>query len=296
MADIPLISIIFGIISTIVLHIAKSMERQGIEIFDQIRSKVKNENLSDELKGKKKPIIYTIGLILNNTVFIYAMVANMFGEAPYYTSMFGIGLIALMLYSTKVLKESIKKIEYIGAIVLVTGTLFLGIESIYRPDYAEPINLTIAFTCIFIFMGLAAILCTIAYRKNIIAFVGIVFGLFAGGFGGLDPVLKAIGQSEGGSEGGFLPSTPVGWLIFLISFIAGTAAFILTQWGFAKKAPASVLVPCYNSLYVILPILLYALALPGFAVTPITIIGVALTIVGIVLMQAFKRTTPVPHK
>jgi drug/metabolite transporter (DMT)-like permease len=131
--------------------------------------------------------------------------------------------------------------------------------------------------------------CIFAYRKGTPIACGIFFGLFAGGMGGLDPFFKGMGQTLGTSPG-FFPSSIDGWFIYLGSFLFGTVAFLLTQWGFARKSPASVLVPCYNSFYVIIPIMLYGVALPGYNVTPITIIGMILTVVGIILMQGFKKS------
>ena len=45
------------------------------------------------------------------------------GAFPYFTSMFGIGLIALMIYSSRILKEKISKMEYIGAAILIIGAI-----------------------------------------------------------------------------------------------------------------------------------------------------------------------------
>jgi uncharacterized membrane protein len=109
----------------------------------------------------------------------------------------------------------------------------------------------------------------------------------------LDPIFKATGQSSGGQTT-LLPSTPAGWVIFLLSFLCGFFAFTFTQWGFARKAQASVLVPCYNSLYVVFPIIIQMIALPGFITTGYTFVGVIMIVIGIVLMQIFKKATN-PH-
>ena len=273
-----------GILSTTLLHIAKAMERHGIEIFDQIRSKVTGQAIEGVEGGAKKPTIYIVGVILNNLTPIWAILANFFGPPSYLTSMFGLGLIALMIYAAKVLHEPIQRIEYFGAVVLVTGTLLLGIDGLLRPtlDMSTMDEVkSFIFVGIFIALGLVAI--GIALKKNSTTVIGIIFGLFAGGCGGLDPVFKGIGQKGG------LPANFLGWFIFLLSFGIGTIAFMVTQWGFARKANASTLVPSYNSLYVVVPILIQAWALPGFGLTWLTWVGMVITIIGIVLMQAFKQ-------
>ncbi len=291
--NIPALSVMFGIICTVILHISKAMERHGIEIFTQIKAKLTKQTLSDDAKGVKKPAIYVIGFALNNTTPLWAMLSNMFGPSYLFTNMFGLGLIALMIYSTKVLKEPIKNIEYWGAGVIVAGSIILALEAILVRDpnvNYSTMDLPTAWTVIGIFLGIfgGLLAFSIKTRKG----TGVFFGLFAGGCGGLDSFLKAIGQQYG--ETGFLPSTPEGWFAFLPSFIVAMVAFWVTQWGFTRKARASVLVPSYNSCYIVLPIIISLFAWPGFGLFWSTYVGLILVIVGIVLMQAFKQPASPP--
>ncbi len=281
--------VLFGIASTTQLHLAKAMERQGIEVFDQIRAKLKKEEISPELGGKKKPLIYIIAMILNNTVFLYMIASALFGPASYFTSMFGVGLVFLMIYSAKVLRETIQRIEYVGSLVLVVGTLVLGLEAIFFRDPSinySNMNISIVWLFFTIFLGIGAIFMSISFKTK--KATGVIFGLFAGGCATFDPFFKALGQQLGGTTG-LLPSTPEGWSFFIPSFLVAVGSFVFTQWGFARKARASVLVPTYNSIYVILPIVIQLVAWPGFGLFWSTYLGLGLVIVGIVLMQAFKR-------
>jgi drug/metabolite transporter (DMT)-like permease len=199
-----------------------------------------------------------------------------------------------MFYSSRILHEPIQKIEVIGAIILIIGTLIIGAELILTEQPAmgnivpEKVFLTVA-----IFFAIGLTLVGIAYKKGKATSVGIIFGLFSGACGSLDPIFKGMGQSFGG-QAGLFPTTPGGWGVFLFSFLCGSFAFIFTQWGFARKAQASVLVPCYNSLYVLFPIIIQIIALPGFITTGYTFLGVGLIVIGIILMQIFKKSTN-PH-
>ena len=83
-----LLGILFGIINTLILHLAKAMERHGIETFS------KDKTLKE--KGKK-PTIYVIGFILNNTVFVWQIIGINFASATVFSSVFGLGLILLMI-------------------------------------------------------------------------------------------------------------------------------------------------------------------------------------------------------
>jgi len=82
------LGLLFGIINTLVLHLSKAMERHGIEIFSRKKS--------FKEKGKK-PLIYIIGFILNNTVFIWQIIGISFARAAVFSSVFGLGLILLMI-------------------------------------------------------------------------------------------------------------------------------------------------------------------------------------------------------
>ena len=65
------IAILIGILSTTQLHLAKALERQGIEVFEQLRVRLKKTG--EQIEGSiRKPIIYMVGVTLNNTVFLYA--------------------------------------------------------------------------------------------------------------------------------------------------------------------------------------------------------------------------------
>jgi drug/metabolite transporter (DMT)-like permease len=277
-----LIVILIGIADTVQLHIAKSMQRQGIEIFDQIRAKIKKEHL--EIEGNvKKPVIYVVGLVLNNTEPVWLIIANLFNESPaLVTSMFGIGLVVLMVYSVKVLHEPVTRREATGAAVIIGGTLVLGAEAFFRPEYAEAdISMGASYLFLAAFAAVAAMVMVVASRTRNARIMGFAFGVAAGGFGGQDIIFKMLGQNDMDSI--------VGWLVFASSFAIAFLAFFFTQLGFARKAPASVLVPAYDATYVLVPILFQALLLPGFQIWPSTVFGAATVVAGIVLMRGLTK-------
>ncbi|MHA1999134.1 MAG: hypothetical protein ACTSU9_13515 [Promethearchaeota archaeon] len=286
-----IIVISLGIWGTIWLHLAKALERHGIEVFDQVRAKLKKEEMVADEGKVKKPVIYFIGIILNSTEGLILLLANLFGEPPaLYTNMFGIGLVFLLLYSMKVLKEKITRQELYGAIIIIAGTIVLGVEGIFRPDYDEgTISILNSYVFIFSFLLLACIFVAIALKVGKVPLIGFTFGLFAGGFGGMDIVFKLLGQAAGGKTN-YLPTTVFGWFVFLTSFAISWAAFSLTQWGFARKAPASVLVPAYDSMFVLLPVTFQVFLLPGYVILPSTIVGIVFIIFGIFLMKYKKAS------
>jgi drug/metabolite transporter (DMT)-like permease len=286
MTNTPLV-ILLGIISTIQTHLAKALERQGIEVFEQIKAKLQKTGQPVE-GGIKKPIIYTIGFILNQVVFIWAVIAQPYGPPALFTSMFGIGLVFLMAYAAAVMKEKITRLETWGAAVIIAGTLVIGAENIFRQDADRfTMNLNGMFVALVVWTALGLIFIFTTKRTRNLNHIGLAFGAFAGGLGGLDPFLKGVGQSHGGDPH-IIPQNFVGMALFVASFVVGFLAFLVTQFGFAKKVRASMLIPAYNAAYVGLPVVLQFILLPNYAIYWTTILGVCLIIGGIILMQAFK--------
>jgi drug/metabolite transporter (DMT)-like permease len=281
--NVPL-AILIGLISTTQLHLAKALERQGIEVFDRLHARIKKTG--EQFEGDvKKPIIYTIGLILNNTIFIYAIIAQRYAPPAIYTSMFGVGLVFLMLYAWKVLEEKITLRHALGSLTIIIGTLILGVENILHQDVDRfDMSLTPTFILIAAFLTLGTIAMISSARTNKSHLIASIFGLFCGGYGSLDPFFKGIGQNISGQPG-WIPDSWQGWVVFLPSFLIGFLSFALTQVAFAKKAPASVFVPVYNASYILLPVVLQVALLPTYTLYWSTYSGIALIILGIALMR-----------
>jgi drug/metabolite transporter (DMT)-like permease len=282
-SNVPL-AILIGVLSTTQLHLAKALERQGIEVFDQLRAKVRRRYDQTE-GGMKKPMIYTVGIILNNTIFIYAIIAQRYAPPAIYTSMFGVGLIFLMLYAWKVLGEKITSRHAWGSVAIIIGTLVLGVENILHQDIDRfDMSLTPTFVLVATFFILGTVAMISSARTKGSHLIAGVFGIFCGGYGSLDPFLKGIAQNMSGQPE-WVPGSWQGWAIFLPSFMIGFTSFALTQVAFANKAPASVFVPIYNASYILLPLVLQVILLPTYTLYWSTFLGIAAIILGIALMR-----------
>jgi hypothetical protein len=292
--------ILLGIASTTQTHLAKALERQGIETFDLIRARLQQSrekeagaSALDQVAGtRRKPLIYTIGLVLNHTTFLYhLLVAPLGGTTALYTSMYGMGLIALLAYSTRVMKERMNHRELMGALAILAGTLVIGIEGIFRPPLNMawlPLGDTVIAVLLLLVGGLGLIVAGV--RNGSPQVIGLVFGLGAGLCGSLDPFLKGVGQTAGGG-GQITPQTTAGWAVLASSFIIGWIAFLVTQWGFYRRARANILVPAYNCSYIAVPVVLQAALLPGYVLYWSTAVGLGLIMAGFVLMRAFRPST-----
>ncbi len=286
MTDIPFV-LLLGILSTIQIHLAKALERQGIEVFEQIKARLQ-KNIQPEEGGLKKPAVYTIGLVLNHTVFIWAILAQPYGPPALFSSMFGIGLVVLMGYAAFFLKERITRLELGGAVVIVAGTVAIGIENIARVNMDRySMNLTALLVALGIWLALSLACVVAASRSSNLSLIALAFGILAGGLGSLDPFFKGVGQNYGGKSG-FLPSNSIGTIFFIASFVVGFLAFVVTQVGFVRKVRASLLIPAYNAAFIGLPVVLQVFLLPAYRLSWLTAASLLLIIGGVTMMQVFK--------
>lgn len=287
MTNIPLV-ILLGLISTLQTHLAKALERQGIEVFEQIKARLQGTG-SQAPGGVKKPLIYTIGFALNHTVFLWAVLAQPYGPPALFSSMFGMGLVFLMIYAAVVLREPVTRREAAGAGLIVLGTLIIGAENVLRAGgdrFDMDLNAMFAVLAVWLVLGLTFL--ALASRSRRLDLIALAYGLFAGGLGSLDPFLKGVGQSHGGHPA-LLPSSLIGAILFGASFVIGFLAFLVTQFGFARKVRASLLVPAYNVSFITLPVILQAFLLPKYELFWSTPLALGLIIGGIVRMQPGRK-------
>jgi drug/metabolite transporter (DMT)-like permease len=261
--------LLFGLIGTITLHLAKAMERHGIDLF--------NRKMSRTEKGKK-PLIWFIGFGLNNTQFIWQLIGNSFAPASVYVSVFGVGLVIVLIYSVRILKEQMTHWDWIGSGLILFGTLFVGFLLFNRPEIIAPMVNYDAFTILMIASAiiLTSMIAFSYWRKKAIS---LFFGLAAGSCGAIDNVLKHSGIEEGNI-----------WII-VVSFAIGFGGFLITQWGYINKADASKLVPAYNASYIIIPVLFESWIIVSIftQITIPQIIGISIIILGIIFMTAIKK-------
>jgi len=181
------------------------------------------------------------------------------------------------------------KSELIGAILIIVGTTMVGFFYIIEPQVSGNVNYVNFFIIIIVLIILFSILIGYSWRTRIA--VAFIFGAIAGTLGGTDNVLKRIGLTSNNFIevlAGIL-QLELDSFIFLFSFLAGFFAMILTQIGFAKGADASRLVPMYNSLYIVAPVAIELIIVEGATISIGIIISILIIIIGVFLMNIFKK-------
>jgi len=276
-------------------HLAKALERQGIDALRQLGARLGGKKAP--AGGGRKPLIYTLGLLLNHTTFLYhLLVSPLGGNTALYTSMYGVGLVALLAYARWVIGEESSRQETAGALLVLAGTLLVGLEGLSRP--AQPMSGILFQEMAPVLVVLLAAVGALVYfgvSQSDLTLVSLVFGLGAGICGSLDPFLKSVGQAAGGA-GKFIPGTGEGWLLLAFSFLIGEAAVVLTQWGYLRGARANLLVPALNCSYIATPVLLQLLLLPGYTLSAGSGAGLALIGAGILLLRGLGQALALPRK
>ncbi len=269
--NIVYLGLLFGIIATLISHLSKGFQKRGIEIFD--RDKPFKE------KGKK-PLIYIIGLILNYSIVIWQIIALQFSSAAVFTSVFGLGLIVILVYSHYVLHEKITRKELEGSILIIFGTTFIGIIQLFEPINAEVFN----YFRFYLMLIIIFIILTIALMSSIKTNTGIAltFGIAAGCLGALDNILKRMSLREGLT--GFLQWQNI--LIFIFSAILVIIAIILTQIGFFKGDSTSKQISAYNSFYIIMPIVIELIIFENASISVFKICAIILIILGVFFLSS----------
>ena len=274
-----IVASLIGVIATTQIHISKGLQKYGI---DALRPE-KQRNHSVEHQRRKK-ILYFTGILLNNAAFLWVLIANLYAPTSYYTSMFGFGLVVLMLFSEHVLHEKHTTLQHLGALIIAAGTILIGLSR--TTDDIPAMNM-VDFQTVLVFIAiyfpLNLVLLGFSLKLKWKKPLGIFFGTLTGCAAAMDPIFKGIGQSFG-TQIKLIPHTPTGWFIFLASFLFGAIAFSFTQIGFYKHAKASTLVAFHNITLILMPLLLLKLSLPGFTLTRLQLSGVFVVIIGIALM------------
>lgn len=282
-------AMLVGLLGTSIIHLSKGMMRHGIALIQTRRAAGLGRRTAE---GRRAWLLYVAGVVVNHTNPIWIIWANVYAAPSYYTSMYGAGLIILLVYARFVLGERLLPRQLSGAALVVIGTTVIGIFGVmYSAPQAYLIRRGPALVAMgTLVVGLLVLLLVRLRRRRAIDVVHeILFGMLAGVLAGFDPILKAIGQS-GAAGNVAIPMGGSGLVFFLASFVVALCAFLTIQWGYVRRCRAAIVGAAQNAAFVTAPIVVLALTLPGYDTPPGVIAGVLVVNLGIVLMRDRSRT------
>ncbi|NHI94083.1 MAG: hypothetical protein EAX96_16455 [Candidatus Lokiarchaeota archaeon] len=271
--NFAIVAILLGIVATMLLNIGKGVSKFGLK------------KLGEKIEPKKKyTAIWIIGILITSSSVIVNIFALDFGEASIVAALAGVGLVSLIIFSYFILNENLDKIVYSGITLTICGTIIVGLFS--RETHQEAFNFGL-FWILFIIFLIPVLLCIIYTFKNEFKYFGFIFGAFAGLLSGFAVVLEKMGLIVmGGVKNFFIMLFTMGGLLFVIAIILGLTATSFTQYGLTR-GKASILVPAFNSFYIVIPVTCEYLVF-NTALHVAQIIGIILILIGIILMTAFK--------
>ncbi len=269
------IAMAIGIAGTTTIHLSKGMMRLGItgmQLGD-----------ADPSARRRASVAYTIGVAMNFTNPLWVILANRFAPTVFYTSMYGVGLVALVIFARLVLGEEIHLKQLVGIAVVLVGTLLVGAGNLL----GDRVSLFTADRTLLITIAVVWIVVSpvgsIALKGRSLPVQEIFFGFFAGGLAALEAVVKGVSQA-GAAQNTLLPTDAGGWWLFGASFLGAAGAFGMIQWSYIRSCRASVMGAVYNVAYVALPLLLTAALVDGSRIGPWSVIGLGVLTVGIVAL------------
>jgi drug/metabolite transporter (DMT)-like permease len=260
-----------GVLGTSVIHLSKGVMRRGI--------------------ARKSSLLFGAGVLMNFTNPVWVILANRFAPTVFYTSMYGLGLVPLLIYSRLRLDERLSRRQYQGVAVIVVGTLLIGSGNLLgAPSSLYGANATLLVSIATGWL-VAAPLAAILIRRARIHLQEVVFGVAAGGLAAMEALVKGFAQAgPGGST--FLPRTTPGWWLFGVSFLGAAGAFGMIQWSYLRHCRASLMGSLYDVAYVTIPLVVTMALVPGSSPGIAGAGGIVLLGVGVITTTRSGEATP----
>ena len=225
--------------------------------------------------------IYALGVALNFTNPLWVILANRFAPTVFYTSMYGVGLVALLVFARVALAERLHRVQLIGVAIVLLGTLLVGVgnltgdlATLYTADRTLLIVVTLGWSS-------ATLLGARLLRRRPLGLQETFFGVAAGGLAGLEAIMKGVAQA-GAVQNTLLPTDTAGWWLFGASFLGAVGAFGMIQWSYVRACRASVMGSVYNVAYVALPLVLTVLVVADAHLGVWSITGLFVLTVGVI--------------
>ena len=278
-----MIVLCLGIIYSCIIHIARSMQRFGIHSFDNIRDRISGNSSRNENQGKH--FIYLLGLIITNLCFIFVILAGKFGSTSFFTAMYGVGMLPMLLFTRYVMKEKATLQNWLGVLIIIIGCFFMGIAAQNTDSInMSLVNLRFLVLVLIVIAGISHFIIKWGKKSGHMFKDAMAAGFTAGVIACLDPILKSTGQNFSNNDS-LLPAHPIGWLFFLLSFVASTSSLLISQYAYSRRVYASQFLPHYSVAYVTMPVFIQMIILPDYLPGKFEIIGIITIITGIIIFS-----------
>jgi len=265
------LAISLGILGTLALNIGKCIQKWKVDILKKGKKVIHPENRSDFL-------VWGVGTLLTTIAGPIIQLALTKTDQPsLITSLGGVGLIGVLIFSRIVLKEIINKKMIMGALLIIAGTIVMAVfndnesaAQVFNPDKMGTMLIVMAS-----FFGLLTLL-FFKFRK----LRGFLFAICSGFMLGMAMVLADVATVVSNNDMFAQFAHP--YVYFAI--MGGNIAFVATQFSLLRTK-ASLAIPTIHSVVILssilLEYLLFTTSLKAFQFG-----GVGIIIFGVLLLTS----------
>jgi len=236
MVNLPL-GLFIGILAGAMFSIGTVLQKKAAAALHKIESQTGKQNIKNFLSSKT----WLMGVILTTAQWYIGLLAMPLLPLSLFSSLMGVNLAILVVFSYFYLKEPVKRTELIGIAAIIAGVVVLGLTAQKRAGKITLTEMIAYFTkpraVFYTVLLIIGVVAPIVYsRTKRYAYGDIAFGLAAG-------FLLAIGQiyskafMSGFNEGQslFVAATTFMWWIFILLLAIGNMGnMVTTQFGFQK--------------------------------------------------------------
>lgn len=271
-----IIALLVGCSASIVMNVGKGIQKLKVQVLKKGKKVLSPENRRDFL-------IWCVGMTMTaGAGLLFTKALDMTDKPSVVSSLNGIGLIALSIFSLFVLKEKVGLREWGAVLMIIIGTaIFQLFNTAGGEQHYTLRTLLLSFVaCIVVYAALVVI--TTKIKKG----QAFVFAAIAGTFLAYMVIMFDIASVSAGGKGFInILMTPY----FITGFFMGNGAFVFTNLAFFHGS-GIVIVPTVNSFLIVVPMILEVFIF-GVILAPIQVLGVVFIVAGVILLTTGKGHT-----
>ena len=265
-------AIIVGCLASIAMNLGKGVQKMKVKVWLAAKDGIL-KLLAPENRGDFG--IWSVGMLMTaGAGLLFTVALGMTDKSSIISSLNGVGLIALAIFSAMVLKEKVGLREGFSILLILSGTAlvqYFNVSSGVEQEFSQKA----LFGCVGIAMAAFTVLVVITrvFKRG----TALVYSAIAGTFLAIMMILFDIANVHGGPGlGKFLN------LFFLVGFFMGNGAFLFTNLAFFHGT-ATMIVPTVNSFMILMPMVLEYYIF-GVMLKPVQYAGVLVIVGGVILL------------
>jgi drug/metabolite transporter (DMT)-like permease len=231
------LGLFIAIVAGAMFSIGTVLQKKAASALPRIESQPGVQNIKNFLSNRT----WLLGLVLTTAQWYIALLALPLLPLSFFSSLMGVNLAILVLFSHFALKESVKQADLFAIVTVIAGVVILGFRAHKLAGRIALTEMTASFSrprailyTALLIVGIVVPL--VIYRRKKSARGDVAFGLAAG-------FLLAIGQiyskafMSGFNEWPSLAAaavTPLWWVFILLLAAGNLGSMVALQYGFQK--------------------------------------------------------------